>query len=141
MRFVTIKMDDQLDLRGIHRDRLTIPSAVGVDTGQAKASKAPASGRGDSDADVSPGHAPAAQGPSRVAKAGKISGDLQATTMMIMGTRVYLHAPTGRLFLEIGKAPAFPGGINIFGTQEDIEAAESDSAGSGPAKRKRRAAS
>jgi hypothetical protein len=59
--------------------------------------------------------------------------------MEIMGNRVYLHAPTGKLFLEIGKSPASSQGINIVGTQEGMEA-ESGNDGSGPAKRKRRAA-
>ena len=54
------------------------------------------------------------------AKSGGTSADLQLTSMTVMGGKVYLHAPTGKLFLEIGKAPALLAGINITGDDGNV---------------------
>lgn len=127
-------LEDSVDAYIESRRPDTVHPPDGIEHGQVKASKSPVLIHPD----AGPDRTSAGKGPATIVTPGRVSSDLQATTMMIMGNRVYLHVPTGKLLMEIGKAPASAAGMNTLGSRDDVEA--SNSAGSGPAKRKRRMA-
>ena len=93
-----------------------------IHSGQTKTSKGPALVRhkGDEETTTNFSQTRVQLSKAKGAKSGGTSADLQLTSMTVMGGKVYLHAPTGNLFLEIGKAPALLAGINITGDDGNV---------------------
>lgn len=120
-----------------------IDPSESADSGQKKTSKSSALKCRGRNTEVTENLGQTTIGPEKTkgSKRAGASPELQATTMMIMGNKVYFHAPTGKLFLEIGKAPAFLTGIDVAFDEGTMDDAERPSASSEPAIRKRRAAS
>ena len=69
---------------------------------------------------------------------GGVSSDLLATGMVLMGCNVYIHEPTGKLLMDVGKAPALLAGIGVGGDKNQVGDGRRGEAGLGPAMRKRR---
>jgi predicted DNA-binding transcriptional regulator AlpA len=114
-----------------------------IDSGQARASKTPALVRRACDIGDKKSFGPIPVGRSKISSAwaGEVSSEMHATGMIIMGNKVYFHAPTGKLYMELGKAPAFFRGIGVAVDEGTMDDAEHPSAASELAISKRRAAS
>jgi predicted DNA-binding transcriptional regulator AlpA len=107
------------------------PSQIVVTT-RAKASQVPALTHCDRDARCAKNlvHIPAGRSRSKSARIDEPFTELQATSIMIMGNKVYFHAPTGKLFMELGKAPAFLTGIGVAVDEQTTEDADHPGAAS-----------
>jgi predicted DNA-binding transcriptional regulator AlpA len=112
-------------------------------TTRAKALQVPALTHHDRDAQgaKNPLRIPAGRSTSKSARIRERSTELQATSIMIMGNKVYFHAPTGKLFMEVGKAPAFLTGVGVTVDEQTMEDADHPGAASELATRERHAAS